>query len=225
MTLKWILILPLLYLVFVAIWQNEEIKRLFGNFHILPLQQNSWSIHLWNENHEHPSRSRVKSLRNVFDLPRDICQRMDWKEHLSICQNHMQWETRNQNKTLRTNVSNSHLELIIQNGRTPSRIRITTFDGNSIKKLQGGDYWRVNVVNADKKKKKFKMNIKMFDHGNGEYSGVFDIPYPGVYSMSVNLEYSMCEGLTDPPKNWFSKGCYYLRIKKLYLLPWVLYYT
>ena len=195
MTLKWILLLPLVYLFIVVIWQNEEIKRFYKSFNILALQSNLWSTH--------PRQN--STIENVFDLPRDVCQRMDWKEHLSVCKNYTKWERRNLNKTLRTNISNSYLELFIQNGSTPSRIQITTFDGNGIRKTQGGDYWRANVIGAHN----FKMNIKMFDHNSGEYSGVFAIPFPGYYSISVNLEYSMCEGLTNPPKYWFIKGEYY----------------
>ena len=51
-----------------------------------------------------------------------------------------------------------------------------------------------------------KTLLSTVDLQNGEYTGLFVLPEPGEYEIHIILEYSACEGITDPPKDWFRKG-------------------
>ena len=45
-----------------------------------------------------------------------------------------------------------------------------------------------------------------FDHGNGTYEFALLVMDPGVYKLDITLDYSLCDGYRDPPKNWFIVG-------------------
>ena len=46
----------------------------------------------------------------------------------------------------------------------------------------------------------------MFDHRNGTYEVAFLLIEPGTYTLKAYLEHSLCDGLKDPPDNWFIVG-------------------
>lgn len=64
----------------------------------------------------------------------------------------------------------------------------------------GGDSWRVHVIGPS------SVAGTLFDHTNGTYEVLFLVTVPGVYEVDVVLEYSLCDGYTDPPPNWFKTG-------------------
>ena len=49
----------------------------------------------------------------------------------------------------------------------------------------------------------------VFDHQNGTYEVVFLIIEPGIYTVHAYLEHSLCDGLKEPPDNWFVIGEFY----------------
>ena len=46
----------------------------------------------------------------------------------------------------------------------------------------------------------------VFDHNNGTYEALFLIGEPGVYQVIIHLDYSLCDGFRDPPRDCFIKG-------------------
>lgn len=46
----------------------------------------------------------------------------------------------------------------------------------------------------------------VFDHNNGVYEVLFLIMEPGAYKVNMILDYTMCDGLIDPPMDWFRNG-------------------
>ena len=46
----------------------------------------------------------------------------------------------------------------------------------------------------------------VFDLQNGSYDALALITNPGYYKVKVMLDYTQCEGLKDPPTEWYVKG-------------------
>ena len=46
----------------------------------------------------------------------------------------------------------------------------------------------------------------VFDHNDGTYEVLFLIKEPGVYKINMILDYTLCDGLIDPPIDWFQNG-------------------
>ena len=141
---------------------------------------------------------------SFLSLKIDCCQHMSWIDRLEVCQHHLNWEERNLNKSKRTSVKHSLVKVFLgDSAGIPNMLYIKTYTLDNNVKTLGGDYFRSFLI---EKSKNIKVNINLFDFNNGEYSGVFQIPKPGNYELQITLEYSVCEGMTDPPSNWFTKG-------------------
>lgn len=130
----------------------------------------------------------------------NICYQQDWETLLEPCKQRHKWVERNKNKTLRTSPKNSDFELVVRPVGFSNEICIEARDQMGNKKKNGGDYWRVTISGP------VQMNVVMQDQMNGTYVGYFTVPQPGNYTISCVLYYSMCDGLVDPPLDWFTKG-------------------
>ena len=53
------------------------------------------------------------------------------------------------------------------------------------------------------------VSATVFDHQNGTYEAMALLVEPGNYSVRAYLDYSLCDGLRDPPENWSRLGKYY----------------
>ncbi|RMX61141.1 hypothetical protein pdam_00016683 [Pocillopora damicornis] len=68
-------------------------------------------------------------------------------------------------------------------------------------KAFGGDAWRVRVQGpAD-------LVATVSDMENGTYEAKFLPMEPGIYSLQITLDYTLCHGLKNPPPDWFMRGC------------------
>ncbi|KAL9954334.1 hypothetical protein ACROYT_G041856 [Oculina patagonica] len=81
-----------------------------------------------------------------------------------------------------------------------SRIFIQSKTSDNRTKVIGGDTWRVYVRGPS------SVAATVFDHNNGTYEALFLITEPGVYQLMIYLDYSLCDGFRDPPRDWFIKG-------------------
>ena len=134
----------------------------------------------------------------------DTCRHTPWFEHITTCKDLLKWNNRNLDKLQRTSVMHSSVNVFKGDKHgIPNMIHIITYTSDNKTKTQGGDYFRIFLV---EKSKQFKMNINLVDLNNGEYSGLFYVPELGNFEIHIILEYSVCEGLTDPPEDWFRKG-------------------
>ena len=68
-------------------------------------------------------------------------------------------------------------------------------------KTFGGDSWRVYIRQGPS-----SLAPLVLDHNNGLYEVLFLVVVPGVYAAQVYLDYTLCDGLRDPPENWFVNG-------------------
>ena len=81
-----------------------------------------------------------------------------------------------------------------------SIVHIVTKDSLKRKKSIGGDFWWVTVIGS------ISFHIDIIDNMDGTYVGQFEVMEYGNYTMHVVLEYSLCDGIRDPPTWWFKKG-------------------
>ena len=128
--------------------------------------------------------------------------RTDWKQVLRPCAKHMAWDAEGdwsqQNKT---DAIKSYLTLWdIRPAGQFSRFDIQSVTQDNLDKKIGGDSWRVHIRGPS------SMSPTVIDHNNGKYEVSFLVLEPGKYEVEVVLEYSLCDGYKDPPKDWFIKG-------------------
>ena len=86
-----------------------------------------------------------------------------------------------------------------------SKVFIKSKTSDNRTKLIGGDTWRVYVRGPT------NIAATVFDHNNGTYEALFLITEPGVYQLMIYLDYSLCDGFKDPPRDWFIIGDYQAR--------------
>ena len=104
-------------------------------------------------------------------------------------------------KTNRSNATTS--DIIFKDIRPAgefSKIFIQSKTSDNRTKLIGGDTWRVYVRGPT------SVAATVFDHNNGTYEALFLITEPGVYKLMIFLDYSLCDGFKDPPRDWFITG-------------------
>ena len=68
------------------------------------------------------------------------------------------------------------------------------------RKTIGGDSWRVYLEGPS------YVGGTVFDHNNGIYEVLFLVMEPGAYKINMILDYTLCDGLIDPPIAWFRNG-------------------
>ena len=127
--------------------------------------------------------------------------RIDLNLFLKPCNYNISWNGESPNRLLQTDASLSFISLFdIRPAGQFSRFTIQTKTQNGELKLIGGDSWRVLLRGPA------TVSPTVFDHGNGTYEFLFLIMDPGVYKLDITLDYSLCDGYRDPPKNWFIVG-------------------
>ena len=141
------------------------------------------------------------------DFMRQWCRirqaRVDWELMLKPCKGNLAWgvslpgwETEQ-----RTDPDESFISLWdIRPCGEFSRLSIRTVASNGREKHIGGDSWRVQL------KGPASVAGTVFDLMNGTYEVVFLITEPGNYQVEAILDHSLCDGLRDPPPDWFIVG-------------------
>ncbi|KAL9952516.1 hypothetical protein ACROYT_G039784 [Oculina patagonica] len=127
--------------------------------------------------------------------------RVDLDSLLKPCFYNISWNGDPPNRQLQTDAAKSFISYfdIRPAGQFSSfSIQTKTHDGKL--KLIGGDSWRVLLSGPA------TVSPTTFDHGNGTYEFLFLVMDPGVYKLDITLDYSLCDGYRDPPKNWFIVG-------------------
>ena len=129
--------------------------------------------------------------------------RVDWKSILKPCINNTQWglEKEYWGKENRSSARTS--QVVYQDIRPAgefSKIFIQSKTADNRTKLVGGDSWRVHLHGPS------SLGATVFDHENGTYEILFLIMEPGNYQVMIFLDFSLCDGLKEPPDDWFIKG-------------------
>lgn len=105
----------------------------------------------------------------------------------------------------RTDPAQSYIPIMdIKTAGDFSRFSIQSQTSNGQPKTVGGDDWRVFIWGPT------ALSPTVIDHENGTYEVLFLISEPGTYHISVVLDYSLCDGMKNPPDYWFMLG----------MLPW-----
>jgi hypothetical protein len=129
-------------------------------------------------------------------------RRMDYKRILGPCKHLMKWKAKYPNKTPYTisSANHSYATLDIQPAGQYSTIKIDSYSRKNTKKRVGGDSWRIHVQGPA------SVPVVVTDSSNGTYEASFLLITPGVYKVTIYLDYTLCDGYKDPPEGWFIKG-------------------
>ncbi|XP_057310189.1 uncharacterized protein LOC130648168 [Hydractinia symbiolongicarpus] len=122
------------------------------------------------------------------------------KEYNDPCQTFIDWTLKSDNKTLHTKLEFSEFMFDIKSTMEKSYIKIITYNKLNQSKLIGGDFWWMNVVGPS------SFHVELKDNNNGTYESFFSFVEPGNYTVTVELIWSLCDGLRDPPSWWFKSG-------------------
>ena len=129
--------------------------------------------------------------------------RVDWQAMLAPCRDNTDWGSTKPGWEKRNRTSGRESYVYYIDTRPAGEfskifIHSRTEDGRD--KTIGGDSWRVYVKGPS------SVFATVFDHENGTYEAIALIVEPGEYVVEAILDYSLCDGLKDPPKDWFKVG-------------------
>jgi len=128
--------------------------------------------------------------------------RVDWEGMAKPCEGQTAWDQRQVNSEWRTDANNSFIKKWrIKPAGQFSRFFIQSVTRKGVLKTFGGDAWRVYIRQGPS-----SLAPQVWDHGNGLYEVVFLAMEPGDYSAQITLDFTLCDGLRDPPVDWFVKG-------------------
>ena len=148
-----------------------------------------------------PISLRLQDFRHEWLRQRRA--RVDWLNIIRPCVDNMAWGLVKDHWG-KINRSNAAISDVIFTDIRPagefSKIFIQSKTSDNRTKLIGGDTWRVYVRGPS------SVAVTIFDHNNGTYEALFLIMEPGVYQLLIYLDYSLCDGFRDPPRDWFIKG-------------------
>lgn len=146
-------------------------------------------------------------MQRVQDFKRDWCRirnmRVNWERILEPCRGRTGWNIREPGwgKDNETDPDSSYISMWdIKPAGEFSRFSITTQTKSGKPKIIGGDSWRVHINGPA------SVEGTVIDHMNGTYEVLFLLIKPGVFNIEIILDHSLCNGLTDPPPDWFIKG-------------------
>ena len=129
--------------------------------------------------------------------------RVDWQSMLRPCVDNMAWGLAKKywGKANRSSAITSDVILVdIRPAGEFSKIFIHSKTADNRTKTIGGDTWRVYLRGTA------SIAANVFDHNNGTYEALFLVSEPGVYQLEIYLDYSLCDGFRDPPRDWFIVG-------------------
>ena len=129
--------------------------------------------------------------------------RLNWRAILLPCQGRTEWSKTSPGwgTANRTSANTSYISYLdIRPAGQFSRFFIQTQDVSGRFKGVGGDSWHIFIRGSS------SVSATVFDHTNGTYEVLFLLLEPGNYSVEIRLDTTQCDGLTDPPSDWFIKG-------------------
>ncbi|XP_057303260.1 uncharacterized protein LOC130640746 [Hydractinia symbiolongicarpus] len=130
----------------------------------------------------------------------------------SSCLGKKSWKSRYYyNLSLQTDVRYCKYNLRTSGEKDIVKLTITTFDGLKRQKVIGGDSWRLFVQGA------VYFNADVIDKMDGTYEARLELPVSGDYKFKLELEYSLCDGIRDPPTWWFINGTEHCKYQTAHL--------
>ena len=197
--------------IFPYNWRNKRIRSeekirnpLLNGQHLFT---NKTSSIRWKSNEKGGKAAKWTTFR-ADSFENDWCRiqkaRLDWQAYLGPCANRTKWKTTTRpiwGIEERTDASRSEIVHwdIRPAGEFTKFFMKTKTSSNHLKTI-GGDSWRVRVTGTA------SISPTVFDHRNGTYEILFLAMEPGTYSIRIFLDYSLCDGLRDPPVDWYKQG-------------------
>lgn len=128
--------------------------------------------------------------------------RFNFSKIIEPCKNDMKWRPYHVERTpyMITSANYTKTSLHINSAGQYSRLLIETYSLMNTRKYIGGDSWRIFI------KGNSSVPITLIDNLDGTYEVSFLIVEPGQYFVEIHLDYTLCDGLKDPPENFFSQG-------------------
>ena len=162
---------------------------------------NQGSPQIASETNLGASRKRLNKFLNDWIDENEA--RYDWRKLVAPCKNETVWKETTEwwKKPSRTDPEKSFISLWqIQPAGQYSRFFIQSQNSHGVAKYRGGDSWRVHIYGPA------SLNPLVRDVGNGTYEIKFLALESGKYKAHVYLDYSLCDGIKDPPQHWFIQG-------------------
>ena len=129
--------------------------------------------------------------------------RINWRRLLEPCKNKTVW-SRYKPYWTQSNVTTAWRSYVFDIDIRPagqySRFFIQSVAQDGTKRRTGGDSWRVHIRGSE------DVPVTIMDQRNGIYEVFFLITEPGQYNAEIVLDYTLCDGMKDPPVDWFIKG-------------------
>ncbi|XP_046849581.1 uncharacterized protein LOC124443085 isoform X2 [Xenia sp. Carnegie-2017] len=195
-----------------AISKLQRLKKASSsNFSVSP---NGKTAEAQKVPHDYKIEHHISSMEKLFlatyrkEFQRGWCKinkgRMDWENFLAPCIDHTKWDISNagwRNHALKTSAEHSYtFKWDIRHAGQFSRFFIQTRTSRNLPKKIGGDSWRVLINGVS------SISPIVFDHNNGLYEVEFLLMDAGIYDVQIYLDYTLCDGLKDPPIDWYKKG-------------------
>ena len=169
----------------IIFWKTWNMEKSYQNC----IQSN------WNKINQ-----RTKPSNCYDEVKTNLCSKRSWKDLMKPCKDRMKWDNQSSDRNSSTNLLLSKISIQLNPPGVLSFINIQTVDILNRSKSIGGDFWWINLIGPS------SFHIDITDNSDGTYQGFFELMEHGRYDVIVFLEYSLCDGIRDPPHWWFRKG-------------------
>ena len=137
-----------------------------------------------------------------------------WKQLLTSCEEKMFFQ-KHFNMSNITSAEESEIVLVRPINKTSLYLKLYSRNKRKEYKTVGGDFWKITVYN-----KYISFVVDMIDNNDGSYEAVIKSDRDGEYNIKLVLFFSDCEGLMDPPSNYFKIGnseYFYNKCQEVYI--------
>jgi len=149
----------------------------------------------------HESTINIKHFKSEY-IQRQLTP-LSLEQISSPCMNRIDWVKRLRDRKNLTYAPNTVVKLEKISKNETYKIELYTYDKIGKNKTFGGDSWLVKI-----KSDITSFSIDLSDNLDGSYTSYFSLPQAGTYGVYIILEYSLCEGLLDPPLDFFKTGTF-----------------
>ena len=123
--------------------------------------------------------------------------RSQWQELAAICPNRNFTLCENVTRSVWSDVQRTKISPLTFNGLGAwSTFKVSTFDKGGVRRTRGGDSWYLLLRDYQQR---LRLPIRIFDDGDGTYTGAVHFLHPGNYTLFGWLYYSDCHGLQVRP--------------------------
>ena len=143
--------------------------------------------------HEHRQIRGGRHALMSTSLDVDKRMRSQWQELAAICPNRNFTSCENITRSVWSDVQRTKISPLTFNGLGAwSTFKVSTFDKAGTRRTRGGDSWYLLLRDYQQR---LRLPIRIFDDGDGTYTGAVHFLHPGNYTLFGWLYYSDCHGL------------------------------